>query len=204
MTERKNNLLTEGSDFDPSINASMAPHIKPNAEPINRGSIIKRPEELEEGIELTQTKAKVERKRKPKYEEKTHRINAAPIKLQSLPTWEYIPVNLRKPDDDAERTQRRDDLAGDMAPREIYNRLKNNDKANKEENRQEKKEADARDVAVAKKAKYLMWTWLGEQWWLLLLGFPFMFLASLSDLFVPDYIGKIVDALVEENYEGNE
>ena len=29
-----------------------------------------------------------------------------------------------------------------------------------------------------------------------------MFLASLNDLFVPDYIGKIVDAFTEENYEG--
>ena len=47
-----------------------------------------------------------------------------------------------------------------------------------------------------------MWTWIGEQWYLLLLGFPFMFLASLNDLFVPDYIGKIVDAFTEENYEG--
>ena len=49
-----------------------------------------------------------------------------------------------------------------------------------------------------------MWTWAGEQWWLLVLGFPFMFLASLSDLFVPNYIGKIVDALVEENYDDDE
>ena len=29
-----------------------------------------------------------------------------------------------------------------------------------------------------------------------------MFLASLSDLFVPDYTGKIIDAFMEENYEG--
>ena len=66
----------------------------------------------------------------------------------------------------------------------------------------EKKEADAREEATAKKAKTLMWSWVGEQWFLLVIGFPFMFLASLSDLFVPDYTGKIVDALLEENYEG--
>ena len=47
-----------------------------------------------------------------------------------------------------------------------------------------------------------MWSWLCEQWYLLLIGFPFMFLASLSDLFVPDYTGKIIDAFMEENYEG--
>jgi hypothetical protein len=47
-----------------------------------------------------------------------------------------------------------------------------------------------------------MWRWICEQWFLLLIGFPFMFLASISDLFVPDYTGKIVDAFMEENYEG--
>ena len=47
-----------------------------------------------------------------------------------------------------------------------------------------------------------MWSWLCEQWYLLIIGFPFMFLASLSDLFVPDYTGKIIDAFMEENYEG--
>ena len=47
-----------------------------------------------------------------------------------------------------------------------------------------------------------MWSWLCEQWYLLLIGFPFMFLASLSDLFVPDYTGKIIDAFMEENYDG--
>ena len=47
-----------------------------------------------------------------------------------------------------------------------------------------------------------MWTWLGQQWFLFLIGIPFMFLASLSDLFVPDYTGRIVDTFMEENYEG--
>ena len=64
---------------------------------------------------------------------------------------------------------------------------------------QEKKDFNK---AVEKKAKGLMWRWICEQWFLLLIGFPFMFLASLSDLFVPDYTGKIVDAFMEENYEG--
>ena len=49
-----------------------------------------------------------------------------------------------------------------------------------------------------------MWTWVGDQWFLLLLGFPFMFLSSLNDLFVPDYIGRVVDAFTEENYDGED
>ena len=48
-----------------------------------------------------------------------------------------------------------------------------------------------------------MWTWLGKQWLLLIIGFPFIFLGAISDLFVPDYIGKIVDALTEEEYYGD-
>ena len=43
-----------------------------------------------------------------------------------------------------------------------------------------------------------------RQWFLVIIGFPFIFLASLNDMFVPDYIGKIVDAFNEENYEGKD
>lgn len=68
MTEKKNHLVTEGSDFDPSINATVVPHAKPYTDAINHDTIVKRSEEREEGIELIQTKAKVERKRKPKYQ----------------------------------------------------------------------------------------------------------------------------------------
>ena len=42
---------------------------------------------------------------------------------------------------------------------------------------------------------------MGRQWYLLVIGFPFIFLGTISDIFVPDYIGKIVDAFTEENYE---
>ena len=43
---------------------------------------------------------------------------------------------------------------------------------------------------------------MGEQWFLILLGFPFIFLAGINDLFMPDYVGKVIDALVAENYAG--
>ena len=55
-----------------------------------------------------------------------------------------------------------------------------------------------------KDAKYLMWTWIGHQWYLFLIGLPFMFLGTITELFVPDYIGKIVDAMIVNNLEGEE
>ena len=84
----------------------------------------------------------------------------------------------------------------------ITKQLKQTNAAQDKSKSKENKEAADRDTAVEKKAKGLMWRWICEQWFLLLIGFPFMFLASLSDLFVPDYTGKIVDAFMEENYEG--
>ena len=119
MNERKNHFVTEDSEIEPSINAdaSMAGATKPNTDAINHNTIVKAPDEAES--ELVQTKAKIQRKRKPKYEQKEHKIKAAPIRLQSQPTWEYVPVNLRKPEDDTERNVRRDTLAGDLAPSQI-------------------------------------------------------------------------------------
>ena len=84
----------------------------------------------------------------------------------------------------------------------ITKQLRQTNAAQDKSNKKENKEAAAREEQVEKKAKTLMWTWICEQWFLLLIGLPFMFLASLSDLFVPDYTGKIVDAFMEENYEG--
>ena len=75
-------------------------------------------------------------------------------------------------------------------------------KAKGEETKASNKEANEREEKIEKEAKYLMWRWIGEQWFLLLIGTPFMFLASLADLFVPDYVGRIVDQFTEENYEG--
>ena len=80
--------------------------------------------------------------------------------------------------------------------------MTSNESAGKAQAAQQSKEAAARDAKIEKDAKYLMWTWLGEQWFLFIIGIPFMFLASLSDLFVPDYTGRIIDTFMEENYEG--
>lgn len=75
----------------------------------------------------------------------------------------------------------------------ISKQLKNTNANLTKSKGKDEKEAAAREEQVEKKAKGLMWRWICEQWFLLLIGFPFMFLASLSDLFVPDYTGRIVD-----------
>ena len=101
-----------------------------------------------------------------------------------------------------EMKARPDALKDDFNLAMISRQLKATNALKAKDEKAKKKEADAREDKVAKDAKYLMWRWIGEQWYLLLIGFPFMFLASLSDLFVPDYTGKIIDAFMEENYEG--
>ena len=57
---------------------------------------------------------------------------------------------------------------------------------------------------TARDAKTLLCKQLCRQWPLLIIGFPFIFLALISDVFVPDYVGKIIDAFTEENYEGED
>lgn len=42
-----------------------------------------------------------------------------------------------------------------------------------------------------------------EQWWLILIGLPFMFLAPLGDLVVPSYIGFVCNAMILETPEGD-
>jgi len=42
---------------------------------------------------------------------------------------------------------------------------------------------------------------IGQQWWLLLLAFPFMFLGGLTDFIFPDFIGRVINATKEGNYE---
>jgi len=46
-----------------------------------------------------------------------------------------------------------------------------------------------KDDKVAKDAKNLLWSFLGEQWVSLVLGIPFMFLGSLIEFLAPNYIG---------------
>ena len=41
---------------------------------------------------------------------------------------------------------------------------------------------------------------LGQQWCLLLIGAPFMFLGSFIDLMAPNYIGKILDDFLKEDF----
>ena len=121
------------------------------------------------------------------------------VRFKSMPSYDALTVQQILVDEDKARP---DALADDFSLRLIAKQLKQTKSAEDKGTAANKKEAAARDEKVAKDAKYLMWTWVGEQWYLLLLGFPFMFLASLSDLFVPDYTGRIVDAFMEENYEG--
>lgn len=59
-----------------------------------------------------------------------------------------------------------------------------------------------RDDKIAKNAKNLLWSFVGEQWYLLLLGFPFMFLGSTIEFLVPNFIGKIINEFKEENFDG--
>lgn len=49
-------------------------------------------------------------------------------------------------------------------------------------------------VARAAQNKLLI-GFFGEQWPLLLVGFPFMFLGSITDFFFPNFIGKALNAM---------
>ena len=60
----------------------------------------------------------------------------------------------------------------------------------------------ARDKKIEKDAKGLLCKLICQQWYLILLGFPFVFLAAINDMFVPDYVGRTVNAFTEEEYEG--
>ena len=57
---------------------------------------------------------------------------------------------------------------------------------------------------IAKDAKGLLWSILGGQWCLLLLGLPFMFAGSLIDFLAPNYIGQIINEFRNENFEGED
>ena len=57
-----------------------------------------------------------------------------------------------------------------------------------------------KDEAIKKDANKLIWSMLGQQWCLLLIGAPFMFLGSFIDLMAPNYIGKILDDFLKEDF----
>lgn len=61
-----------------------------------------------------------------------------------------------------------------------------------------------KEETIKKRARGLLCRLIGRQWILVIIGFPFLFLATINDMFVPDYVGKIVDAFTEENYEGKD
>jgi len=48
---------------------------------------------------------------------------------------------------------------------------------------------------IKKDANKLLWEFLAEQWWLLLIGLPFMFAGSAQEYLVPDFIGKTLNAM---------
>jgi len=49
-------------------------------------------------------------------------------------------------------------------------------------------------LAVAQQNKLLL-GFFAEQWYILLFGFPFMFLGSITDFFFPNFIGKAINAM---------
>ena len=61
-----------------------------------------------------------------------------------------------------------------------------------------------RDEKIAKDAKALLWSILGEQWCLLLIGMPFMLAGSLIDFLAPNFIGKIFNEFRADNFEGED
>ena len=149
------------------------------------------------------TIAEIDKRAEPQHPKRNTR-GAGKVKLQSAPSFDPLTLAelVRKGDDVLRLEDRKDALKDDFSLGMIRTGLGKTSSALGADRKAETTGVNAREDQIAKDAKYLMCTWLGEQWFLLLLGLPFMFLASLSDLFVPDYIGRIVDAFTEENYEG--
>lgn len=58
-----------------------------------------------------------------------------------------------------------------------------------------------RDEKVARDAKTMLCGMVKEQWCLLLLGAPFMFLGSTIDFLAPNYIGRVLNQFNEEDFE---
>ena len=58
-----------------------------------------------------------------------------------------------------------------------------------------------KEATADREAKKMLWSFLGHQWPLLLLGTPFMFAGSLIEFLVPSYIGKIVNMFKEKNFD---
>ena len=59
----------------------------------------------------------------------------------------------------------------------------------------------AKEKRMRKLASRLLCSLICEQWWLFLLGFPFMFAGSLGEFIVPDYVGRVINALTEKDYD---
>lgn len=58
-----------------------------------------------------------------------------------------------------------------------------------------------KDAKADKEAKALLWSFVKEQWPLLLLGVPFMFAGSLIEFLVPSYVGQIINKFRENNFD---
>ena len=57
-----------------------------------------------------------------------------------------------------------------------------------------------KDAKIMKDAKALLWGLVGHEWPLLLLGVPFMFAGSLIEFLAPNYIGRMLDAFADDNF----
>jgi hypothetical protein len=71
--------------------------------------------------------------------------------------------------------------------------------------RKKAEEAKAKrcEEEAKKKTGALLCGFLKEQWWLIVVGLPFMFLAPMGDLVVPSYIGFVCNAMILETEEGD-
>lgn len=65
-------------------------------------------------------------------------------------------------------------------------------------------ESKKKDDKIAKDAKKLLWGLVGHEWPLLLLGMPFMFAGSMIDFLAPNYIGRMMDAFTEYNFDNDD
>ena len=63
------------------------------------------------------------------------------------------------------------------------------------------KKQKQRDKEIEKDANKLIWMFLWEQKYWLLLGLPFMFLGSLTDFLFPNYIGRTITAITKGEYQ---
>ena len=74
-------------------------------------------------------------------------------------------------------------------------------KADKEAAALKAAQGGKKDEDIGKEAKSKICSWFCEQWFLLTIGAPFMFAGSIIDMAAPGYVGLIMDAVKNEDYD---